>query len=74
MNDIVIVKDSDDTHYNIHTCTTMMIMILMNIDYCQTGATHERSVLFGFKIIAKLMLEGAPVRGQKSLNFPVGRF
>ena len=52
----------------------MMIMILMNIDDCQMGAIHEKSVIYGFKIIVKLMLEGAASQRPKKSNFPVGRF
>ena len=52
----------------------MMIMILMNIDDCQMGAVHNKSVIYGFKIIVKLMLEGVPLKGPESQNFPVGRF
>ena len=45
----------------------MMIMILMNIDDCHVGAIHEKSVIYGFKIIVGVDVGGcASQRPKKS--------
>ena len=45
----------------------MMIMILMNIDDCHVGAIHEKSVIYGFKIIVGVDVGGcASQRSKKS--------